>query len=108
MVVVVAVVRSGATLLPPDYNGWKPLLQHCEALHLKLLRSGEGSGSPCSLGVVAAAVAVATVISSIFEERNFIIGTPFIIDTPKIVVLELRLLSIACSIGGPGWSGGIL
>ena len=56
--------------------------------------------------VVVVAVAAVTVISRIFEELNFIIGTPFILGTPKIVVLELRLFSIACSIGGPGWSGG--
>ena len=49
-----------------------------------------------------------TAISGIFGERNFIIGNPFKIGTPKIVVLELRLFSTACSIGGPGSSGGIL
>ena len=49
-----------------------------------------------------------TVISGIFGERNFIIGILFVIVTPKNVVLELRLFSTACSIRGPGWSGGIL
>ena len=45
-----------------------------------------------------------TGISGIFGQ----LGTSFIIGTPKIVVLELRLFSIACNIGGPGWSGGII